>query len=104
MLKELVADRTNYIAVACGESSELMCLCIQFGSQRELFTKFPEVLQFDGTYRINKWKLPLYTLLATDNNGKGCPICFLFVAEETICCIKRGLQLFASVCVGNVNT
>lgn len=83
------------------ETSELICLCLQFGTQREIFRQYPEVLQFDGTYRTNKWKLPLYTFVAMDNNGKGYPVCFLFVADEMLFSIKRGLKLFAAVSLTN---
>lgn len=72
---------------------------IQLREQRELFSKFPEAIQLDGTHRTNKIDMPLYTIIVKDNFGIGQPACYFFVREETTERIKLGLTHFAKVVI-----
>lgn len=45
---------------------------VQTKTQKELFFfKFPEVVLLNSTFRTNKFKMPLFTLMVVDNFGIG---------------------------------
>ena len=52
------------------------------GEMKETFNKFPEVLMVDGTYRVNKLKMPLYNFLVEDGHGLGRLVGFSLLANE----------------------
>jgi hypothetical protein len=81
------------------ENNEVAQIFIQTKEQRELFKKFGDLVEIDGTYRVTKIGMPLYTILVEDNFGIGQPICYMFLREETTMSIKTSLHLFAEVLV-----
>ena len=68
-------------------------------TQKDLFSKFGEVVLLDATYRTNKFKMPLFTLMVVDNFGIGQPVGVVFMKDETAANIQTALKIFASVCI-----
>ena len=50
---------------------ELEFLLIVTGDMQEAFDLFLEVLMIDGTYRVNKLRMPLCIFMVEDSNGNG---------------------------------
>lgn len=85
------------VKIVHDENNEVAQILIQTKEQRKLFKKFGDLVQLDGTYRISKTGMPLYTILVEDNFGIGQPICYMFLREETTVSTKAVLQIFAEV-------
>ncbi len=59
--------------------------------------KYPEILMIDGTYCINKLRMPLYTFLVMDSNGHGRTGAYCFVSDEKKATIETIIRTFAEV-------
>ena len=51
------------------ERSELTGIFFQDSVMKSVFGGYPEVLLIDATYKLNKFRMPLYILLVIDGNG-----------------------------------
>ena len=58
--------------------------CVSFCSEQQklLASKYGGVVLLDGTYRINKLRMPLYTLAVVDADGHGQPVAHALLARE----------------------
>lgn len=70
---------------------------IQLKEQRQLYQKFGEAAFLDGTYRMVKSGMALYTILVEDNHGVGQPVCYIFLRDETRESITKALEEFVKV-------
>lgn len=61
---------------------------------QEVFEKFPELVIFDATYKLNNYKLPLFVLLAVDGNGESEVIAFFIIQSESKMCVGAMLDFF----------
>jgi len=52
-------DPDAALSVQNSDREDLEFLLIIIGEMRRTFDKFPEVLMIDGTYRVNKLRMPL---------------------------------------------
>ncbi|KZS02854.1 Uncharacterized protein APZ42_034560 [Daphnia magna] len=91
--------RGSVVKVVHDENNEVAQILIQTKGQCELFKKFGDLVEIDGTYRVTKTSMPLYTILVEDNFGIDRSICYIFWREETTISINTSLQLFAEVLV-----
>lgn len=91
--------RGSVVKVVHDENNEVAQILIQTKGQCELFKKFGDLVEIDGTYRVTKTSMPLYTILVEDNFGIDQSICYIFWREETTISINTSLQLFAEVLV-----
>ena len=55
---------------------------IQDAEMRSMFSRFPEVLLSDATYKTNDLNMPLYTLMAVDGNGASQVAALFLMASE----------------------
>lgn len=76
---------------------EVIMIYIQLREQRELYQKYGEVIQIDGTYKLNMIGMPLYSIMVEDNFGVGQPVCFMLVDKETTQRLTQALKMFATV-------
>ena len=49
---------------------------------KDLFKLYPEIVFIDGTYSVNKLRMPMYSFIIEDGNGCGQAIGYAFVANE----------------------
>ena len=70
---------------------------IQTPRQKELNMRYGELLQLDGTYKVNKINFPIYTLLIEDNFGVGQAVGHAFLRNETV---KRCIRISQMLCSG----
>ena len=56
----------------------LELLFVATSDMKELYSLYPEVF-VDGTYRVNKLRLPLYIFMVEDSHGTGQPVAYCFV-------------------------
>ena len=72
----------------------LNMLMVQSKTMHDLYSKYPEVLFVDGTYKLNVEEYPLYPIMCQDGNGKGRPVAYFWVKNE-----KE--STFHKSCIGN---
>jgi MULE transposase domain len=94
ILTDLRSDPGNVVHVTTDAENEVNLIYIQLSEQRELFKRYPEAGQLDGTHRTNQLGMPLYTVLVKDKFGLGQPVFYFFVREETKERILSGLRVF----------
>ena len=64
------------------ERSELTGIFFQDSVMKSVFGGYPEIL-IDATYKLNKFRMPLYILLVIDGNGLSEIIGILLTSVET---------------------
>lgn len=59
-LEEIKSKDPGAVAhLECEDSGEVIFILLQTTQMRETFTRFPEILQTDITYKINKNQMPV---------------------------------------------
>ena len=74
------------------DNDVLQCVAFCTEHQQQLAAKYGGVVLLDGTYRINKFRMPLYTLAVVDSEGHGQPIAHALVAREDVAHITMFLD------------
>lgn len=52
------------------DGNQLDCVFFQDARMKKFFDTYPEILMFDGTYKLNDRRMPLVILLVVDGNGE----------------------------------
>lgn len=78
------------------DTKELIGVYFQDKRMKAIFEKFPEVLIFDATYKLNNYKLPLFVLLAIDGNGESEVVALFVIQSESKMCVGTMLDFFKS--------
>lgn len=97
ILNNYAKDEGDVVKVIHNDENVVTLIYLQLKEQPLMYQNFGEVIQLDGTYQVTKLGMTLYTLLLEDNFGKGQPVVYFFVNEETTENITCDLQLFAAV-------
>jgi len=74
------------------DTDTLQCLTFCTDKQQQLATDYGNVILLDGTYRINKLRMPLYTLAVVDSESHGQPIAHALLAREDTAHISLFLE------------
>ncbi|KAG4066267.1 hypothetical protein HA402_000491 [Bradysia odoriphaga] len=70
LLEELQKIPGSKIRVFTNDENELIGIFFQDERMMECFEHFPELILFDGSYKLNNRDMPLVTQLAVDGNGE----------------------------------
>lgn len=65
---------------------------------KNMYTKFPELLLVDATYKLLDLRMPVFLLLCVDGNGLSEIVCMFFLAEETKQVIEAAVNAFKKFC------
>ena len=66
----------------------------QTRSWQNTYSRFPELLLIDATYKLNNLKMPLYVLMVVDGNGESEIIALWLVSAEDECTIGYLMDVF----------
>lgn len=66
MLKQMEKIPGAKIKVSVDENNQLIGIFFQDERMARIFEKYPEVVIFDATYRLNNRRMPLFIMLAID--------------------------------------
>jgi len=69
--------------ISDAKSSEVDLIFFQSSRMRSSYSCFPEVIQIDGTYRLNSCGYVLYLFTNIDNNGVSQIVGWAFLSSET---------------------
>ncbi|XP_055355045.1 zinc finger SWIM domain-containing protein 1-like [Paramacrobiotus metropolitanus] len=81
-LRQRDASGTFNVVVAEDETNALRIVFLQTTVMKQTFTRNPEVIFLDSTYRINMEHYTLYAMVVQDENGFGQPVAIGFVDNE----------------------
>jgi hypothetical protein len=65
----------SVVKVVHDENNEVAQILIQTKVQHELFKKFGDLVEIDGTYKVTKTGMQVNTILVEDDFGIGKPVC-----------------------------
>jgi len=69
--------------ITVNENNEIATVSYQSGHMSALFEKFPEILLVDGTYNVNRARMPLYCFMIENGVGNDRNIFYSATAEES---------------------
>lgn len=84
---QILIDDDNVIKMIAFATDEMM----------DMYSKFPEFICLDGTYKVNKYHYPLYLVHVQDNLGRGRSVFYAFVKNETAEIIQNIVQAFCDM-------
>jgi len=76
------SDPGASIEIVVRDNNVLDMLIIQTSQMKATLANFPEVVQMDGTYRLNKSGMPLYALVVEDAHGVGQLVALVLIRGE----------------------
>ena len=89
-------DSDSSIHIDVTSQNELRCILIQSKIMKDLVLRFPEILFVDGTYKLNCEGYPLYPIMCQDSNGRGRPVAYLWVKDESKESLTHAFHIFAT--------
>ncbi|KAG8174278.1 hypothetical protein JTE90_021712 [Oedothorax gibbosus] len=92
---ECIPDATKKLAYE-DQTNELIGVYFQDKRMKYVFDKYPELILFDATYKLNNYKLPLFVLLAVDGNGQSEVVALFIIRSESKACVGTMLDIFKS--------
>nr|XP_054925609.1 uncharacterized protein LOC129384325 isoform X1 [Dermacentor andersoni] len=92
----LLANNPNWVIhYEKNQSNNLQFVLLQTTHMREILEKYPEILFIDGTYKVNIEGYILYSILVEDGGGRGRPVCYAFLQNETTEIVQAMFAKFA---------
>ena len=64
------------------DDNVLQGIYFQTETWKQMFSKFPELLMIDATYKLNNLRMPLFILMVVDSNGESEVVALWLVASE----------------------
>lgn len=101
--EEMQRDQGSKGGVIVNESGELCIIYFAPSHLINLYKKFPEVLMIDGTYNVNKSRMPLYSFMIEDGYGHGRTVFYAATTDESAQHLRAIVQAFKNCnpCYGN---
>lgn len=84
----------SIVEIVKDEKNVLRGIYYQKKIMQEIFSKFPEFLLIDATYKLNDLRMPLYIMMVVDGNGESEIVALWIVASEDRISIKNMVQIF----------
>ncbi|XP_075738923.1 uncharacterized protein LOC142784443 [Rhipicephalus microplus] len=83
-VETLLKNNPNWVIhYEMNQNNNLQFILLQTTHMREILEKYPEILFIDGTYKVNIEGYILYSILVQDGCGRGRPVCYAFLRNET---------------------
>lgn len=70
LIEEMVKIENATVKVMHNDDMEIDCIFFQDQRMKLFFDQYPELLMFDGTYKLNDRRMPLIVMLVVDGNGE----------------------------------
>ena len=93
-LSGLVVNKEATTFIDTDDTNDVKLIYIQTGEMKEHFRKYPDILFMDTTYSINMESYPLFTIMAEYGDGKGKPVAYCFLKNESKENIEKTLTYF----------
>lgn len=83
LLEEMLKIKDAVVKVITDGQNNLQSIFFQDGRMKSFFDAFPDVVLFDGTYKLNNMRMPLVLMLVVDGNGESQIAAFFIVRSES---------------------
>lgn len=70
LVEQMIQIENATIRIIENEQNQLDCIFFQDSRMKMFFDSFPELVMFDGTYKLNNRRMPLVIMLVVDGNGE----------------------------------
>lgn len=82
LMNEMLKIDNATVRVFYDQNDELDCIFFQDKRMKMYFERFPELVMFDGTYKLNDRRMPLVIMLIVDGNGESQIVNLCVVRSE----------------------
>lgn len=83
LIMQMKSVPNSKVHIAVNENNELQSIFFQDERMAAIFDKYPEVVIFDATYKLNNRRMPLFIMLAIDGEGNSEIACLFFIRSES---------------------
>lgn len=80
-IEEMMKIRDATVKVIVNDTNELEMVFFQDNRMKKYFEMYPDLIMFDGTYKLNDRRMPLVVLLVVDGHGES-QIAGLFIVKS----------------------
>lgn len=94
MIQEMQSIKGAVIKILHNAENELEAVYFQDGRMKSCFQNYPDLLMFDGTYKLNDRRMPLVVLLVIDGNGESQIAGFFIVKSENAAILNMLFEEF----------
>lgn len=94
MVNEMRSIQGSTVKIIMNEENGLEGILFQDGKMKKFFANYPDLLMFDGTYKLNDRRMPLIVLLVIDGNGESQIGGFFLVKSENISILNNLFEEF----------
>lgn len=94
LLMEMEKVPDAKIEISKDDEDNLIGIFFQDSRMAGLFDKYPELLIFDATYRLNNRRMPLFVMLVVDGNGESEIACLWVIRSELRAAASTMLDAF----------
>lgn len=81
LVEEMLKIEDSVVKVITNNQNELEMIFFQDYRMKKFFEMYPDLIMFDGTYKLNDRRMPLVVLLVVDGNGES-QIAGLFIVKS----------------------
>lgn len=82
LIEEMLKIDGAVVKVCHNQDNDLDSIYFQDARMKKMFERYPDVVLFDGTYKLNNRRMPLVILLVIDSNNESQVGAFFIVRSE----------------------
>lgn len=97
LIEQMEAVNGAYHKILVNNENEIDGIFFQDKNMRSSFHKFPDVILFDCTYKLNDRRMPLGIMLAIDGNGESQVVGVFILKAESADIMTRLFEEFKAV-------
>ena len=90
-------NNENFIQLKVNDENQLQCIFIQTSKMKDCYTKHPEIIHIDATFKINIENYLLFIFLSQNGNLNGVPICYCLMNTDTDTNLKFMYECFIRI-------
>lgn len=94
LVNEMMQIENATVKVFYDNNDELDCIYFQDERMQMYFDRFPELVMFDGTYKLNDRRMPLVIMLVVDGNGESQIAGLCIVRSENVRTFRHFFDAF----------
>lgn len=94
VIQYLKSKDGSVVDIIVDQENNFKCLLYQDQYMQNMYSKFPELIMVDATYKLLSLRMPVYLLLAIDGEGLSEIVALFIVSEETDSVITSAVESF----------
>lgn len=94
LLHQMIKIESATVRIVKSHENELECIYFQDERMKHFFKSYPELVLFDGTYKLNNRRIPLVIMLIVDGNGESQIAGLCLVRSENVRTFRQMFEIF----------